>query len=66
VADGGTPNIVHFKLYSIWIHVLKELMPGSVNFGTRAQTPDGLRGILEGMLKVLRGVEEIAMNTDDP
>lgn len=41
-------------------------MPGSVNFGTRAQTPDGLRGILEGMLKVLRGVEEIAMNTDDP
>ena len=60
------PNIVHFKLYSIWIHVLKELMPGSVNFGTRAQTPVGLRGILEGMLKVLRGVEEIAMNTDDP
>jgi hypothetical protein len=50
----------------MWIHVLKELMPGSVNFGTRAQTPDGLRGILEGMLKVLRGVEEIAMNTDDP
>ena len=60
---GGQPLLLGRHSSS---HVLKELLPASINFSTRAETPEGLRGILGSMLTILRGIEEIAMTPDDP
>jgi hypothetical protein len=52
--------------YSTLIHVLKNSIAGSINFGSRSQTPDGLRGMLRTILQLLRVLEEMARTEDDP
>lgn len=52
--------------YSTVIHVLKNSIAGSINFGSRSQTPEGLRGMLRTILQLLRVLEELARTEDDP
>lgn len=62
----GRPNITTYKSYATIVHVLKQTIYGSLDFSDRGKTPDGLRALLKALLRLLRGLEEIALDEGSP